>query len=79
MAISEAILKTGVFLPLHPFIDQVLEFVDIVSFQLSLNSYSLIVAFYIAFSKLCKTIPIVRHFAFIFRLKALASILGFGI
>ena len=73
MAISEAILKTRVFLPLHPFTDQVLEYFDIVPFQLSPNSYSLIVAFYIAFSELYKTVPIVGHFAFIFRLKALSK------
>ena len=77
MAISEVILKTRVFLPLHPFIDQVLEFFDIISFQLSLNSYRLIVVFYIAFLELYKTMPIVGHFAFIFGLKALAKHLGF--
>ena len=32
MAISEAILKTGVFLPFHSFIEQVLKFFDIVPF-----------------------------------------------
>ena len=77
MAISEAILKIGVFLPFHPFIEQVHEFFDIVSFQLSLNSYSLIVVFYIAFSELCKIVPTIGHFALIFELKALQSILGF--
>ena len=73
MAISEAILKTKVFLPLHFFIDQVLKFFDIVPFQLSPNSYRLIVAFYIALSELCKTAPSIRHFAFIFGHKALAK------
>ena len=73
IAISEAILKSGVFLPLHSFIDQVLEFFDIVPFQLSPNSYRLIVAFYIALSELCETAPSIGHFAFIFRLKTLAK------
>ena len=77
MAISEVILKTGVFLPFHPFIEQVLNFFDIVSFQLSLNSHRLIVAFYIAFSELSKTAPTVGHFAFILGLKVLAKHLGF--
>ena len=77
MAISEAILKNGVFFPLYPFIGQVLEFFDIVPFQLSPNSYRLIVAFYIAFLELCKTAPSVGHFAFIFGLKALAKHPGF--
>ena len=73
MAISEAILKTKVFLPLHSFIDQVLEFFDIVPFQLFPNFYHLIVTFYIAFSELYKTAPSIGHFAFIFGLKALAK------
>ena len=50
MAISEAILKAGVFLPLYQFIDQVLQFFDIVPFQLTSNSYHIIVAFFITFS-----------------------------
>ena len=70
-------MKTGVFLPFHHFIEQVLEFFDIVPFQLSPNSYRLIVAFYIAFSELCKTTPIIGHFAFIFEVKALAKHPGF--
>ena len=78
MAISEAILKTRVFLPLHPFIDQVLEFFAIVPFQLSPNSYHLIVAFYISFLEIYKTAPTVGHFSFIFWLKVLAKHHGFG-
>ena len=77
MAISEVILNTKVFLPFHPFIEQVLEFFDIVPFQLSPNSYRLIVVFYITFSELCKIAPIVGHFVFIFGLKALVKHSGF--
>ena len=77
MAIRKAILKTGVFLPLYSFIEQVLEFFDVVSFQLSSNSYRLIVVFYIAFSELCRTTSSVGHFAFIFEFKALAKYPGF--
>ena len=73
MAISKAILKTEVFFSFHPFIKHVLGFFDIVLFQLFPNSYRLIVAFYIAFSELCKTALTVEHFAFIFGLKALAK------
>ena len=51
MAISKAISKVGVFLPLYPFIDQVLQFFDIVPFQLTLNFYRIIVAFFIASQK----------------------------
>ena len=53
MAISEVILKAGVFLPLHLFTDQVLQFFDIVPFQLTLNFYRIIVAFYMIFSEAC--------------------------
>ena len=73
MAISEAILKIEVFLPFHPFIEQVFEFFDIVPFHLSPNSYHLIMAFYIVFLGLCKTAPTVGHFTLIFGLKTLAK------
>ena len=71
MTSSEAILKTGVFIPLHPFIVQVLDYFDIVPFQLPPNSHHLIVAFYIIFLKCCDVVPSVVHFAFIYKLKAL--------
>ena len=73
MTFSEVILKTGVFLPLYPFIDQVLDYFDIVPFQLPPNFYHLIVAFYIAFLEFCGVAPSAVHFAFIYRLKALAK------
>ena len=63
MTFSEAILKTGVFLPLHPFIAQVLDYFDIVLFQLLRTSHHLIVAFYIVCSEFCGVAPSVVHFA----------------
>ena len=77
MTFSEAILKTVVFLPLHPFIIQVFDYFDIVPFQLPLNSHRLIVAFYIVFSEFYDVALSVVHFAFIYRLKALAKHAGF--
>ena len=77
MAISEAILKAGVFLPLHPFIDQVLQFFDIVSFQLSPNSYLVIVAFFITFLEACEVEPSLGHFTHIFGIKVIAKHAGF--
>ena len=77
MAIREAILKAGVFLPLHPFIDQVLQFFEIMHFQLTLNSYRINVAFYIVFSKACGVEPSLRHFAHIFGIKVVAKHAGF--
>ena len=77
MAISEAILKVGVFLPLHPFIDQVLQFFDIVPFQVTPNSYRIIVAFVIAFFEACGVKPSLGHFTYIFGIKATAKHAGF--
>ena len=71
MALSEAILKAGVLLPLHPFIDQVLQFFDIVPFQLTPNSYCIIMVFFISFSKACGIEPSIGHFAYVFRIKAI--------
>ena len=73
MTFSEAILKMEVFLPLHPFVVQVLNYFDIVPFQLPPNSHRLIVAFYIVFSEYCSVAPSVVYFAFIYELKALAK------
>ena len=77
MTFSEAILKTGVFLSLHPFIDQVLDHFDIVPFQLPPNSRHLIVVFYITFSEFYGVAPLIVHFVFIYRLKAFAKHVGF--
>ena len=77
MTFSEAILKTGVYLLLHRFIVQVLNYFDIVPFQLPPNSHHLIMAFYIVFSEYYGVAPSVVHFVYIFRLKALAKHVGF--
>ena len=85
MTFSKAILKTWVFLSLHPFIvlslhpfiAQVLDYFDIVPFQLPSNSHLLIVTFYFVFSKYYGVAPSVVHFAYIYGLKALAKHVGF--
>ena len=77
MTFSEAILKMGVFLPLHPFVIQVLEYFEIVPFQLPPNSHRLIVAFYIVFSEYCGVAPSMVYFEFIYGLKAFAKHVGF--
>ena len=73
MIFSEAIL---VFRLLHAFIVQVLDYFDIVPFQLPLNSYHLIVTFCIIFSKYCGVALLVVHFAFIYGLNALTKHAG---
>ena len=77
MALSEAILKAGVFLPLHPFIDQVLQFFDIIPFQLTLNSYCIIATFFITFLEACGVEPSIGHFDYVFGIKAFAKNAGF--
>ena len=77
MAFSGAILKAGVSFPLHPFIDEVLQFFDVVSFQLTPNSYCIIVAFYIAFIDSYGFKSSVSHFAYVFGIKALTKHTGF--
>ena len=77
MTFSEAILETGVFLPLHPFVVQVLDYFDIAPFQLPLNSHCLIVVFYIVFSEHYGVAPSVVHFVFVYELKAIAKHIGF--
>ena len=78
MTFSEAILKTRVFLPFHPFIVQALGYFDIVPFQLPPNSHCLIVAFYIVVSEFCGVALSFVHFALIYGLKALAKQPDFG-
>ena len=73
MTFSEAILKMGVYLLLHPFVVKVLNYFDIVPFQRPPNSRRLIMVFYIVFSEYWVVAPSVVHFALIYRLKALAK------
>ena len=65
MIFSKAILKTGVYLLLHPFVAQILDYFDLVPFQLPSNSHRLIVVFYIIFSEYCGFALSVVHFAYI--------------
>ena len=76
MAISKAILKARVFLPLHSFIDQVLQFFDIVLFQLTPNSYHIMMAFFITFSEARMVEPSLGHFAYIFGIKVVVKACG---
>ena len=73
MTFSKAILKTRVYLLLHPFVVQVLDYFNVILFQFLPNSHHLIVAFYIVFLEYCGVAPSVIHFAYIFKLKTLAK------
>ena len=54
MAFSEVIIKGGVSLPLHPFIETVLQYFNVALFQFTPNSFRIIVAFFIAFTYTCQ-------------------------
>ena len=77
MATSKVILKVRVFLPLHPFIDEVLQFFDIAPFQFNPNFYRIIMAFFIIFLKACRVEPSLDHFAYIVGIKVMAKHAGF--
>ena len=62
MAFSKSILKAGDSLLFQPFIDGVLLFFIVVLFQLTSNSYCIIVTFYIAFTEACRFEPSAGHF-----------------
>ena len=78
MTFSEVILKTGVFLPLHPFIVQVLDYFDIIPFQFPPNSHRLIVAVYIIFSECYSVALSVIHFVFIYSSRPSLNMRDFG-
>ena len=76
MVFSKVILKAGVSLPLHPFIDDILQFFTVVPFHLTLNTYCIIVTFYVAFTETRGFEPSVGHFAYMIKIKAFMSDLG---
>ena len=77
MAFSEAIVRGGAFLPLHPFVEVILQYFNVALFQFTLNSFHIIVAFFIAFMEVCLIEPTVNEFAYIFGIKTLAKHKGF--
>ena len=77
MAFSEAIMRGGGSLPLHPFIEAVLQYFNVAPFKFTLNSFYIIMAFFIVFTEACLVEPIVNEFAYIFGIKALMKHKGF--
>ena len=67
----------GASLPHHPFVKVVLQYFIVALFQFTLNSFCIIVAFFIAFTKACLIEPVVNNFSYIFEIKALAKHEGF--
>ena len=77
MAFSEAIIKGGASLPLHPFIEVVLQYLNVAPFQFTPNSFRIIVVFFIAFTEASHITPMVNKFAYVFEIKAFTKHAGF--
>ena len=77
MAFSEAIMRGGGSLPLHPFIEAVLQYFNVAPCKFTLNSFYIIMAFFIVFTEACLVEPTVNEFAYIFGIKALMKHKGF--
>ena len=60
---SEAVLRCGVHLPLHPYIKSIVDYYGIVPYQLTPNTYKYIVGLYILYHKLSLGSPTPEEFA----------------
>ena len=78
-AFSEAIIRWGASILLHPFLIEVFDYFNLVPFEFSPNSICTIVAFYIAFMEVDIGEPSVVEFAYIYGIKALTRTKAFGI
>ncbi|PON71699.1 hypothetical protein PanWU01x14_071540 [Parasponia andersonii] len=74
---SEAVLKCGVHLPLHPYIQSVIDYYGVVPFQLTPNTYRYIVGLYILYHKLGLETPSPEEFAWFYQVKSNPSDFGF--
>ena len=77
MAFSESILRGGVALPLHSFVEVVLQHFIVATFQFTPNSFRIIVAFFITFMEAGIGKPNVDKFTYVYEIKALAKHEGF--
>lgn len=67
--ISTAFLKVGFFMPIHPFLREVLEFYELAPMQLTPNSYHLAISTYIMYASKFSTPLSAPKLGFFFRLK----------
>ncbi|PON48936.1 hypothetical protein PanWU01x14_233370, partial [Parasponia andersonii] len=74
---SEAVLKCGVHLPLHPCIKSIIDYYGVVPFQLTPNIYRYMVGLYILYHKLGLDSPSLEEFAWFYQVKSNPSDLGF--
>ncbi|PON52242.1 hypothetical protein PanWU01x14_210840 [Parasponia andersonii] len=74
---SEAVLKCGVHLPLHPYIKSIIDYYGVVPFQLTPNTYRYMVGLYILYYKLGLETPSPEEFAWFYQVKSNPSDFGF--
>ncbi|PON48309.1 hypothetical protein PanWU01x14_238380 [Parasponia andersonii] len=74
---SEAVLKCGVHLPLHPYIKSIIDYYGVVPFQLTPNTYRYMVGLYILYHKLGLETPSPEEFAWFYQVKSNPSDFGF--
>lgn len=70
IAISEAIMRCGVFLPLFPYFRRIIEYYGVAPFQLVPNAYRAMVVLYIIFFKLGIGEPQPEDFAWFYQIKS---------
>lgn len=74
---SEAVLRCGVHLPLHPYIKSIVDYYGVVPYQLTPNTYRYMVGLYILYHKLSLGNPTPEEFAWFYQVKSNPSDFGF--
>ena len=77
MAFNESILRGGAALPLHGFVEAVLQHFNVAPFQFTSNSFRIIVMFIIAFMEADIGAPNIDEFTYVNEIKVLAKCMGF--
>ena len=70
---SEVIMRGGASILLHPFVVEVLDYFNLIPFQLTPNSFRNIMTFYIIFMEIGIREPSTDVFAYVYCIKVLAE------
>lgn len=77
LVLSASLLRVGMSVPLHPFVVQVLRKFDVAPFQLSPNSYRMIISLYILYKEMAFPTLSVPEFLWFYTIKKKADDAGF--
>ncbi|KAM6547136.1 hypothetical protein CsatB_018812 [Cannabis sativa] len=77
VVISIPILRCGVSVPFHPFVAAILRRYDVSPFQLTLNSYRTVLAFYAMYMEYAHRAPSVEEFSYFYDIKSVGLHNGF--